>query len=87
MRGLRSCRGGWRLPLLPPELQGGATAHRFDLARSNRNWQAETRPILDGFWHCRYFIQMLARYGRGLDAAPDVLPYGWAAVLYLYGLR
>ncbi|MDQ6776434.1 MAG: hypothetical protein M3071_09520 [Actinomycetota bacterium] len=64
-----------------------ATAHRFDLARSNRNWQAETRPILEGFWHCHYFIRMLARYGRELDAAPNVLPYGWAAVLYLYDLR
>jgi hypothetical protein len=30
---------------------------------------------------------MMARYGRELDAAPDVLPYGWAAVLYLYDLR
>lgn len=30
---------------------------------------------------------MLARYGREPDAAPDVLPYGWAAVLYLYDLR
>jgi hypothetical protein len=75
---------------LNPWLQAiaaGATAHRFDLAKSNRNWQAETRPILEGFWHCRYFIRMLARYGRELDAAPDVLPYGWAAVLYLYNLR
>jgi len=41
----------------------------------------------EGFWHCRYFIGMMARYGRELDAAPDVLPYGWAAVLYLYDLR
>jgi hypothetical protein len=75
---------------LNPWLQAitaGATAHRFDLERSNHNWQAETRPILEGFWHCRYFIRMLARYGRELDAAPDVLPYGWAAVLYLYNLR
>ena len=68
-------------------ITAGATAHRFDLARSNRHWQAETRPILEGFWHCHYFIRMLARFGRELDTAPDVLPYGWAAVLCLYGLR
>jgi hypothetical protein len=75
---------------LNPWLQAiaaGATARRFDLVRSNRNWQAETRPILEGFWHCCYFIRMLARYGHELDAAPDVLPYGWAAVLCLYDLR
>jgi hypothetical protein len=30
---------------------------------------------------------MLARYGRGLDEPPAVLPYGRAAVLCLYGLR
>lgn len=65
----------------------GACAHRFDLERSNREWQGETRPILEAFWHCRYFLRQLARYGRELDEPPEVLPYGWAAVLHLYDIR
>jgi hypothetical protein len=64
-----------------------ATDHQFDLRRSNANWHTETRPILEAFWHCSYFARMLARYGRELDTAPEALPFGWAALLYLYGLR
>lgn len=64
-----------------------ACEHQFDSGRSNENWQAETRPILEGFWHCSYFLRMMARYGRELEEPPSVLPYGWAAVLYLYGIR
>ena len=64
-----------------------ACAHQFDLARSNRHWQEETRPILEAFWHCHYFLRQLARYGRELDEPPRVMPYGWAAVLCLYNIR
>jgi hypothetical protein len=82
-----------------------ALRHRFiwppknwDWERMNRNWQAETQPILEAFWHCRYFLRMLARFGRELDEAPmpvawtaegfsgSPAPAGWLAVLYLYGL-
>ena len=62
-------------------------AHQFDLARSNQRWQEETRPILEAFWHCLYFLRQLSRYGRELDARPEILPYGWAAILYMYGIR
>jgi hypothetical protein len=64
-----------------------ACAHQFDLGRSNSHWQEETRPILEAFWHCRYFLRQLARYGRELDEPSRVMPYGWAAVLYLYNIR
>lgn len=30
---------------------------------------------------------MMVNYGRKLDAAPTLLPSGWAAVLSLFGLR
>jgi hypothetical protein len=64
-----------------------ACVKKFDIERSNRHWQAETRPILEGFWHCRYFLRQLAHYGRELDDRPKVLPYGWAAALHLYDIR
>ena len=53
----------------------------------NRRWLETTRPIVEAFFHARYFLEMAVRYGRRLDAPPRVLPSGWAALLELYGLR
>jgi L-rhamnose isomerase len=41
----------------------------------NENWQAKTRPILEAFWHCSYFLRMLERFGRELDEPP--MPARW----------
>jgi hypothetical protein len=53
----------------------------------NRRWLEVTRPILEAFFHARYFLEMSVRYGGKLDAPPRVLPSGWAALLELFGLR
>jgi hypothetical protein len=53
----------------------------------NQRWLEVTRPILEAFFHARYFLEMAVRYGRQLDAPPRLLPSGWAAFLYLYDLR
>lgn len=53
----------------------------------NQRWLAETRPILEAFWHADYMLRMAVRYGHELDEAPDFLPSGWAALLCLYGIR
>lgn len=53
----------------------------------NRNWVAVTRPIVEAFFHARYFLEMAVRYGKELDSPPRLLPSGWAAFLYLYNLR
>lgn len=53
----------------------------------NQNWLAVTRPILEAFFHARYFLEMLVKYGRELEAPPRTGPSGWASVLYLYDLR
>jgi hypothetical protein len=53
----------------------------------NRNWLAVTRPIVEAFFHARYFLEMACRYGRTLRYAPSTMPSGWAALLHLYGLR
>jgi hypothetical protein len=55
--------------------------------RTNANWLAETRSILEAFWHTKYFLLMMAKYSRELDEAPQCMPSGWAAVLYLFELR
>ena len=53
----------------------------------NESWQASTRPLLEAFFHARFMLEMVIKYGQELDDPPQMLPSGWAAVLYLYGLR
>jgi hypothetical protein len=53
----------------------------------NRRWPQETRPIVEAFFHARYFLEMAVRYGKDLEHPPRMLPSGWAALLYLYNLR
>jgi hypothetical protein len=64
--------------------QGTGRRFRDD---TNANWIAETRPILEAFFHARFFLEMVVVYGKKLASPPRLLPSGWAAVLYLYGLR
>jgi len=53
----------------------------------NARWLEVTRPMLEAFFHAKYFLEMVCRYGRELKEPPEILPSGWASVLYLYGLR
>lgn len=55
--------------------------------QDNTNWLAVTRPILEAFFHARYFLEMAVKYGKKLECPPQLLPSGWAAILYLYNLR
>jgi hypothetical protein len=52
----------------------------------NKRWTEVTRPILEAFFHARFFLEMAVRYGD-LDKPPQILPSGYAALLCLYGLR
>lgn len=52
----------------------------------NSDWTSVTRPILEAFFHARFFLEMSVRYAD-LNAPPNPLPSGYAALLYLYGLR
>ena len=56
-------------------------------SEDNRQWSKVTRPILEAFFHARFFLEMAVRYARTLDAPPRQLPSGWAALLYLYDRR
>lgn len=62
------------------------TGKTWDISHNHR-WDEETRPIVEAFFHVRYFLQMMCKYGRELDEAPRCLPSGWASVLYLYRAR
>ncbi len=58
-----------------------------ELETINKNWLEHTRPIVEAFFHVRYFLEMIVRYGKELKYTPRRLPSGWASVLYLYDLR
>jgi hypothetical protein len=62
------------------------TGHTF-APEMNATWTATTRPMLEAFFHARFMLEMANKYGRELDAPTQMLPSGWAALLYLYNLR
>ena len=76
------------LPLNPwfTQIVGEGAAEQFS-PEVDQRWVEATRPILEAFFHARYFLEMVCKYGQDLTEPPQSLPSGWAAVLYLYGLR
>lgn len=76
-------------PVLHPwfmEIIKSGTGKTFSMD-DNENWLPVTRPIVEAFFHAKYFLEMAVKYGKELDVAPRALPSGWAAFLYLYDLR
>jgi hypothetical protein len=68
------------------EIVGAGTGKEFSL-QDNKNWTPITRPIIEAYFHARYFLEMVCKYGRELKAPPQLMPSGWASVLYLYNIR
>ena len=69
------------------EIVGEAVGKAFNSETTNQNWLQETRPILEAFWHSKYFLEQMIQAADELENAPQILPSSWAAVLYLYDLR
>lgn len=67
------------------EIVRSGTGRAFTPA-DNRRWLAVVRPIVEAFFHARFFLEIAVRYAD-LDAPPSPLPSGYAALLYLYQLR
>ncbi len=59
----------------------------YNVQKYNRDWRKYAKPILDAFFYAKYFLEMTVKYGKELDGSPDVLPYGYAALATLYGIR
>ncbi len=74
-------------PLNPWYLKifGEGTGKVFDQRTTNANWLGETRPIVEAFFHARFFLEMAIRYSG--QEPVNILPSGWAALLSLYDLR
>lgn len=67
-------------------IMADGTGREFEMS-VNQDWPHHTRPILEAFFHAHFFLKMAIKYGKELQSAPDRLPSGWAAVLYLFDLR
>ena len=67
------------------EIVASGTGKTFSLDQ-NADWPRHTRPILEAYFHARFFLEMADRF-HSLPKAPTTLPSGWAALLCLYGLR
>ena len=54
----------------------------------NARWVEEVRPVIEAFLHAKMFLELVVQAGRDPEPQPGhALRSGWAAVLYLYGLR
>lgn len=49
----------------------------------NARWTEVARPILEAFFHARFFLEMAVRYAE-LQESPRPLPSGYAALLELF---
>ena len=76
------------LPLNPwfTEIASEGTGKEFSV-EINQRWTEATRPIVEAFFHARYFLEMACKYGNELTEPPQPMPSGWAALMELYGLR
>jgi hypothetical protein len=68
------------------QIVADGTGAKFE-AEHNSSWPDHTRPIVEAFLHARYFLEMMIKYGRELESPPDLMPFGWAAILELYNQR
>ncbi len=50
------------------------------------DWPNQACLMVEANHHARYFLTMVCKFGRELEAAPECPSYGWGAVLELYGL-
>jgi len=62
------------------------TGHTFS-PEANAKWDETARPIVEAFFHARFFLEMAVKYGEELDEAPMPMPSGWAALLYFFKMR
>ena len=67
-------------------IKEGAGGKEFE-HEHNEKWTHHTRPFVEAFFHAKFFLEMVVKYGKEMEDPPEMLPSGWAAVLCLYNLR
>jgi len=69
------------------QITSTALSRKFEDSETNENWFEVTTPVLLAFWNSKYMLERMLVAADELAEPPTILPSGWAAVLYLYGLR
>jgi len=59
----------------------------IEIMEDGLNPEKDGRHWVEAMLHARYFLEMAVRYSREVDKPLRLLPSGYAALLYLYGLR
>ncbi|MBW2609532.1 MAG: hypothetical protein JRC68_04205 [Deltaproteobacteria bacterium] len=67
-------------------IKEGAGGKEFEHGH-NEKWTHHTRPFVEAFFHAKYFLEMVVKYGKEMEEPLEILPSGWAAVLCLYDVR
>ena len=67
-------------------IKEGAGGKEFEYEH-NEKWTHHTRPFVEAFFHAKFLLEMVVKYGKKMEELPEMLPSGWAAVLCLYNLR
>jgi hypothetical protein len=83
---LKSASNDGRLNKWFTQIIDEGTGKSFSIEANNK-WLDETRPIIEAFFHAKFFVEMATKYGQELEEPPSIVPSGWAALLYLYNLR
>jgi hypothetical protein len=69
------------------EIYKQGTRKKFS-SKHNLKWTFHTRPMVEAFFHAKFFLEMVVKYGSKLETVPKKeLPSGWALILYFYNLR
>lgn len=68
------------------EIVKQGTPGEFEM-KWNDDWLKYTLPITTAYFHTKYFIEQMVKYGKEYETAPNLLDSGWAAVLYLFNQR
>lgn len=77
---------GRKLNRLFMQIVREGTGKEFHFSQ-NKAWKTYVGPVMEAFFHAREFLKLMIKYGQELDDSPEMLPFGWAAVLTLYNLR
>lgn len=76
-----------RLDVIFEKIVADSLVGNFNPERSNANWSAEARPIIEGLFHTREALRHAIWTAKNVTVPPKVLPYPYAALISLYRLR
>lgn len=62
-------------------IQTGASGKKFD-STQNEQWTQHTRPIVEAFFHARYFLEAAVKNVKYMDATSMTQPPGRMAALF-----